>query len=326
MKRREFIGALGGAVATWPLAARAQQVMPVIGFVHGGSAATYVPFVNAFRQGLRQAGFTEGTNVDIRFRWAENQRGKLAAFVSEMVQLPVSVIVTGGGDDGLSAAKTATSNIPIVGAYGGDPVELGLIQNINRPGGNLTGISVFAIQLVAKRLELAREFAASSDVVAFFSDPRNPNSRIDDKEFLETAARLNQSVLHLPVTTELECDVAFASLKAKGAKALIVQSSPFFNSVANRLVSLAAQHGIPVVFPRREFVAAGGLLSYGSSLSDAYRQIGIYTGRVLKGDRPGDLPFVLPTRFELVINLKTSRSLDITIPTPILLRADEVIE
>ena len=327
MRRREFVTLLGGAAAGWPFAARAQQpTLPVIGFIHSGSSSAYVPFVNAFRQGLRQTGFVDGDNVDIQFRWGENRRDPIPGHVAELVRRKVNVLVTGGGDAGVLAAKKATSTIPIVAALGSDPVETGVVSNLNRPGGNVTGVSVFAVQLVAKRLELAREFVTSSDLVAFLENPSNPNSRIDSKEFGETAQRLPQKFMLVQATAESECATAFAALVQHGAKALVVQSDPFFNSVVESLVALAGRHAIPVVFPRREFAIAGGLMSYGSSLSEAYRQIGIYTGRVLKGDRPGDLPFLFPTRYELVINLKTAKSLGLTMPTPILLRADEVIE
>jgi putative ABC transport system substrate-binding protein len=327
MKRRYFIAGLGvAAVAGSQRAWGQQQTRPLIGFAHSGSSSAYVPFVNAFRQGLRQTGFVQGENVDIQFRWGENQRDPIAGHIAELVDRNVSVLVIGGGDTGVRAAKSATSTIPIVVALGNDPVQAGFVNNLSRPGGNLTGISVFAIQLVAKRLELAREFVANGEVVAFLENPSNPNSRIDSKEFSQAAEHLRQKFVVAEATTESECVTAFAALMQQGAKALIVQSDPFFNSVVEQLVALAASYVIPVVFPRREFALAGGLMSYGSSLSEAYRQVGIYTGRVLRGDRPGDLPFVFPTRYELVINLKTAKSLDLTMPTPILLRADEVIE
>ena len=326
MRRREFIAGLGGA-ATMPLIARAQQpTMPVIGFVNSGSSSAYVPFLNAFRQGLRQTGFVEGDNVDIQFRWGENRRDPVPGHLAELVRRKVNVLVVGGGDPGVRAAKSATSTIPIIVAVGNDPVETGLVDNLNRPGGNVTGVSVFAVQLVAKRFELAGEFVTRSDLVAFLENPSNPNSRIDGREFAETAQRLGQKFVVTQATAESECTTAFAALAQQGAKALIVQSDPFFNSVVEHLVALAGRHALPVVFPRREFAVAGGLMSYGSSLSEAYRQVGIYAGRVLKGDRPGDLPFVFPSRYELVINLKTAKSLGLTMPTPILLSADEVIE
>jgi ABC-type uncharacterized transport system substrate-binding protein len=326
MKRREFIALAGGAVA-WPLAARAQQpATPVIGFINNGSASTYAPFVDAFRQGLRQTGYVEGENVVIQYRWGENQSAKMTDYVAELVRLPANVIVTSGGDPAVQAAKAATKTIPIVATIGNDPVETGLVSSVNRPGGNVAGISVFAVQLVPKRLELARELVPNAGIIAFLANPTNPNSRIDIKEMEDAAMALGQQFVLLRASTESECDAAFAKLVQQGAKALIVESDPFFNSMVERLVALARRYAIPAVFARREFATAGGLMSYGSSLTEAYRQLGIYTGRVLKGDKPADLPFVLPTRFELVINLKSAKTLGITMPTSILLRADEVIE
>jgi ABC-type uncharacterized transport system substrate-binding protein len=313
MQRREFITVLGGAVA-WPLGARAQQPMPVVGFVNNGSARAYAPFADAFRQGLRQTGYVEGQNVVIQYRWGEGQTAKIPGFIAELVHLPANVIVTGGSDTAAEEAKAATATIPIVATMGSDPVETGLVSSVNRPGGNVTAISVFAVQLVAKRLELARELVAHAAIVGFLVNPSNPNSRIDIREMEDAARRLGQEFVLLRASTESECDAAFASLVQQGAKALIVQSDPFFNSMVERLVALARGYAIPVVFARREFATAGGLMSYGSSLSEAYRQLGIYTGRVLKGDKPADLPIVLPTRFELVVNLKTAKAIGSALP------------
>jgi putative ABC transport system substrate-binding protein len=327
MKRREFITLLGGAAAAWPLVARGQQPgLPVIGFINNGSARAYEPFVESFRQGLRQAGLQVGVNVTIHYRWGEGEIAKLPGFISEFVRLPANVIVTGGSDVAAQQAKAATATIPIIATIGSDPVETGLVSSLHHPGANVTGISVFAVQLVAKRLELARELAGDSGLVAFLVNPINPNSRIDIKEMEAAAKELGQAVELLPASSESECDAAFVNLTQKGGKALIVESDPFFNSMVERLVTLARRSAVPVVFARREFAIAGGLMSYGSSLSEAYRQLGIYTGRVLKGDKPSDLPIVLPTRFELIVNLRTANELGITIPTAILLRADEVIE
>jgi putative ABC transport system substrate-binding protein len=300
--------------------------MPVIGFINNGSARAYEPFVESFRQGLRQAGLQAGVNVTIQYRWGEGEIAKLPGFISEFVRLPANVIVTGGSDVAAQQAKAATATIPIIATIGSDPVETGLVSSLHHPGANVTGISVFAVQLVAKRLELARELAGDSGLVAFLVNPINPNSRIDIKEMEAAAKELGQAVELLPASSESECDAAFVNLTQKGGKALIVESDPFFNSMVERLVTLARRSAVPVVFARREFAIAGGLMSYGSSLSEAYRQLGIYTGRVLKGDKPSDLPIVLPTRFELIVNLRTANELGITIPTAILLRADEVIE
>jgi putative ABC transport system substrate-binding protein len=324
--RRKFIALLGGATA-WPLAARAQQpALPVVGFLNNQSLDAYERFVVAFRQGLRQIGYVEGRNVVIQYRWGQNDSSRLPGLAAELVRLPVAVLVASGGDPAILAAKAATENMPIVATIGNDPVETGLVQSLNRPGGNITGISVFAVQLVAKRLELAHELAPNAAAIAFLVNPTNPNSRIDTAEIDDAARTLGRRVAILEAGTEAECDAAFARLSEDRAGALIVESDPFFNKMTDRLVALARRHSVPVIYPRREFAAVGGLISYGSSLTEAYRQVGIYTGRVLKGDKPADLPILLPTRFELIVNLKTASAFGITMPTSILLRADEVIE
>lgn len=324
MRRRDFIAGLWGT-ALMPFAAYAQQAMPMIGFLNGGTEKGYAPFVEAFRVGLRQAGFVEGQSVAIQYRWTNGDPSRAAGYIEELVRLPANVIVISGGDAAAREAKAVTATIPIVATFGSDPVENGTVPNINRPGSNVTGISVFAVQLVEKRLELARALVGNSKI-AYLVNPSNPHWKIDLAEMKGAAARLAQDFVVLSASTDAECDELSETLPKADAKALIVESDPFFNGNVDRLVRLAAQTKIAAVFPRREFAAAGGLISYGSSLSDAYRQLGIYTGRVLKGDRPGDLPIVLPTRFETVVNQKTANSLGITLPTDILLRADEVIE
>jgi ABC-type uncharacterized transport system substrate-binding protein len=324
MRRRQFIAGLCVAIIS-PIAARAQKLSkPVIGFVNGGSPSAYRPFVEAFRQGLRQAGFVEGQDVVIQYRWSEGDTAKSSVSISELVRLPANVLVVGGGDTIAVEAKAATATIPIVATFGSDPVDAGIVPNINRPGGNVTGISVFAVQLVEKRLELARQLAPQS-TIAYLVNPNSPQSKIDLLEMKTAAAKLGQEFVVFGASTKAECDEAFTQASKK-AKAVIVESDPFFNGMVERFAVLARRYAIPAVFPRREFVAAGGLVSYGSNLLDAYRQLGIYTARVLKGDKPGDLPIVLPTRFELVVNLKTAQALGLTMPTGILLRADEVIE
>jgi putative tryptophan/tyrosine transport system substrate-binding protein len=315
MRRREFITLLGGAAAAWPLAARAQQAaMPVIGFLNNQSSAPYGPFVAAFRQGLRQIGYVEDQNVVIQYGWGQNDSSRLPALAAELARVPAAVLVASGGDPAILAT------------IGNDPVETGLVQSLNRPGGNLTGVSVFAVQLVAKRLELAHELVPKSAMVGFLANPANPNSKIDTAEIDEAARTLGHEAVILEAATESECEAAFASLRQRRVAALIVESDPFFNKLTDPLVALALRHSIPVVYPRREFVSAGGLMSYGSSLTEAYRQVGIYAGRILKGDKPSDLPILLPSKFELVVNLKTANSFGLTMPTSILLRADEVIE
>ena len=326
MQRRNFIKLISGLTAV-PFAARAQQrAVPIIGFINSKSSKTYVRFVEAFRQGLRQTGYVEGRNVVVQYRWGENEIAKSNEFVAELVRLPVDVIVASGGDQVVHQAKAATTTIPIVATFGSDPVESGLVQSINRPGGNVTGVSVFSVQLVAKRLELARELIEKPAIIAFLVNPDNPNSQRNVRELERAAKDVAQPVLPLRASNESECDAAFANLVQQGAKVLIVDSDPYFNEVSEYLVALARSHAIPTVFSRREFATADGLMSYGSGLPETYRQLGIYTGSVLRGTKPADLPFVLPTRFDLVVNLNTARSLGITIPTSVLLLADEVIE
>jgi putative ABC transport system substrate-binding protein len=326
IRRRELIAALGSAAA-WPLAARAQQSStPVIGFLNNTTPETYEPFVASFRRGLGQAGYVEGQNVTIEFRWGRNESNRLPNLAKELVQRAVTVIVASGGDQAVRAAQAATQTIPIVATIGSDPVETGFVRSLNRPEGNITGVSVFAVQLVAKRLELAREFAPNAVTIGFLANPNNSNYKIDIREIDEAAKTLGQKVLILDAGTENECDAAFAELTQHQIGALIVQSDPFFNEIKVHLVVSAARRSIPVVFPRREFTVAGGLLSYGTSLTEAYRQVGIYTGRILKGAKPTELPILLPSRYELVLNLKTAKALGIAVPTSVLVRADEVIE
>ena len=275
---------------------------------------------------MRQAGYTEGLNVVVQYRWGENEITKTSELIAQLVRLPADVIVTSGGDPAAREAKAATRDIPIVATCGGDPVETGLVASIKRPGGNLTCISVFSVQLVAKRLELAREIVGNSEVIAFLTNPKNPNSKIDIQEMDDAAKGLSQSIVQLHASSETECDAAFASLAQQSAKALIISSDPYFNTVIEKLVALARRYSVPTIFPRREFSTAGGLVSYGSNLSEAYRQLGTYAGRVLKGDKPADLPVVFSTRFDLIVNLKTAKSLGIELPTGILLRADAILE
>jgi putative tryptophan/tyrosine transport system substrate-binding protein len=327
MRRREFIALLGGSAAAWPHVAQAQQpAMPVVGFLNNTTPETYAPFVAAFRKGLGQTGYVEGQNVAIEFRWGHNQASPLTKLAKSLVDHQVAVIVASGGGQAIAAAIAATSTIPIVATLGSDPVETGLVKSLNRPEGNLTGISVFAVQLVAKRLELAREIAPDAPSIAFLVNPRNPNSRIDRDEIEAAAKTVDQRIVILEAESVPDCGAAFASLAQYRSGVLLIESDPFFNGITQHLVVLAARYAVPVVFPRREFADAGGLMSYGSSLTEAYRQIGIYTGRILKGDKPADLPILLPTKFELVVNLQTAKALGIQMPTSILLLADEVIE
>jgi putative ABC transport system substrate-binding protein len=327
MRRRDFIKAVAGSAAAWPLAARAQQpATPVIGFLNGASPQAWASFLAAFLQGLKQVGYVDGQNIVIEYRWAQNQSDRLPGLAAELVRHPVSVMVTSGGDHVVQAAKAAAPTTPIVSTFGFDPVAHGLVASLNQPGGNITGVSVFSSVLIAKRVELLRELVPKVAIVAFLANPINPSAIADAKDIAAAAQTLSERVVVLNATTERECEVAFAELAQRGVGALAIQSDPFFNSVSEHLVALAKRYAVPVMYTRREFVAAGGLMSYGSSLTEAYRQLGIYTGHVLKGTKPADLPILLPSRFELVINLTTAKTLGIDVPLSLMVRADEMID
>ena len=325
MRRREFIALLGGAAATWPLAARAQQAaMPVIGFIDAASAAERADFVAAFRQGLADAGYVEGQNLTIEYRWAEGQYERLPELAADLVRRGVSVIATPGTTDAAVAAKAATTTIPIVFGVGGDPVKLGLVASLNRPGGNATGIHFFTVQLVAKRMQLLRELVPAAKRVALLVNPtdRTNESALRDVE----AAAIGQQVLAFEAATGREIDAAFENLVREKAEALFVSGNAYFNARRVQLVVLAASYRVPAVYSQRAFVEAGGLMSYGAPLADAFRQVGAYTARVLKGAKPADLPVLQSTKFELVINLNTAKALGLTVPAGLLALADEVIE
>jgi len=326
LRRREVI-ALLGAAAAWPLAARAQQPsVPAIGFLSSRSPSESEGVVTAFRRGLRETGFIEGRNLAIAFRWAEGRYDRLPGLAAELVGRNVGVIVTTGGTVSARAAKSATSTIPIVSVFGGDPVADGLVASFARPGGNLTGLSILVRELMPKRLELLAEMVPQAGAIALLVNPSNPNAERIIREVQE-AARTKGVQLHvLKAGTEGEIDAAFASLVELHAGALVVAADPFFNSRREQLVALAARHAVPAIYEWREFATAGGLISYGTSLSAVYRQVGIYTGRILKGEKPADLPVQQPTTFELVVNLNTAKALGLTVPPSILARADEVIE
>jgi putative ABC transport system substrate-binding protein len=326
MRRREFITLLGGAAAAWPLAARAQPAMPVIGLLNGQSAADYARYVAAFLLGLQQFGFVEGQNVRIDYRWAERRYDLLSSFAAELVRAKVSAIFAAGTTQAVLAAKAATTTIPIVFSVAGDPVQAGLVASLNRPGGNLTGVTVLGIELGPKVLETLHELVPQAGIVAALVNPTNPNVQAQTSNLQRAAASLGLQFQVLRASSEGDIESAFASLHELRAGALMIDADPFFNSAAERLAALAARDAVPAIYLYREFPAAGGLASYGTSLADAYRLAGAYTARILKGERPADLPVQQATKVELTINLKTAKALGLSVPLTLLGRADEVIE
>jgi putative ABC transport system substrate-binding protein len=326
MRRREFI-TLGGGLAACPLAARAQQpAMSVVGFLGAPSAAPYARFVAAVHQGLKEVGYVEHQNVAMEYRWADSQYERLPALAADLVNRRVAVIIPIGGAPATVAAKAATSTIPIVFNLGADPVELGLVTNLSRPGGNITGIAMMIVEMETKRLELLHELVPASSSLAILLNPSNAQAQTQEREAQRAARVVGQQILVLKASTVHEIEGAFAALVRERAGGLLIGADTFFTSQAILFVVLSAHHSIPTVYPFRSFVDAGGLMSYGSNLLDAYRQTGVYAGRVLNGEKPGDLPIARPTTFELIINLKIARALGIAIPTTLLGRADEVIE
>jgi putative ABC transport system substrate-binding protein len=324
MQRREFIGLVGGAAA-WPLAARAQQAsIPVIGFLRTTSASEATELVAAFRQGLKDTGYIVGQNVAIEFRWAEGQNERFPALVAELIRQPVAVIV--GDAFPMLAAKAATTSIPIVFAAGGDPVAAGLVNSLNRPEGNVTGVHFFTGVLGAKRLELLHQLLPKAKTIAMLVHPNTPNTEAERRDVEAAARTIGQQLVVLDATSERGIDTAFATFVQRGADALLAGSGPFMTAQRKRLVTLAARHALPACYHIREVVMDGGLMSYGASISASYRQLGIYAGRILKGEKPGDLPVMRSTKFELVINLRTAKALGLEIPPGMLATADEVIE
>jgi putative ABC transport system substrate-binding protein len=322
--RRGVIGLVCGAAA-WPITARAQQpALPVIGHLHSGSANDWSPFVTAFREGLKEVGYVEGQNVAIEFRWAEHQASRLPAMVADLVQRHVAVIAT--NTPGALAAKTATTTIPIVFASGADPVKLGLVASLNRPGGNVSGVSFFANDLEAKRLGLLHELLPQATVIAALANPSFPDTADRLRELQEAAPTVGKQIQIVNAATTSEIDAAFASFALRRPDALIVVTDPFMTARRYQLTALAMRHALPAIYAEREHALAGGLMSYSTSITEAYHLKGVYTGRVLKGAKPADLPVVRPTRIDLVINLATARALGLEIPPTLLARADEVIE
>jgi putative ABC transport system substrate-binding protein len=327
MDRRAFIGSVAGGLLAVPFVARAQKsTIPVIGYLSLASPVPWTPYVSGFRQGLNEAGYVESKNVAIEFRWAEGHYDRLPALAADLVSRHVAVLVTAGGDAAALVAKAATSTIPIVFMEGGDPAQLGLVASLGRPGGNATGVSIFAVSLVAKRLEMMHELVPQATLIALIVNPNSPSAVSEAEKTQAAALSLGLQLHALRARTEKEIDAAFASLEQLRAGALLVGSNPFFNVRREQFVTLAARHAVPAIFELREFVTAGGLMSYGPSLSEAWRQAGIYTGKILNGAKPADLPVLQPTKFEFVINLKTAKALGLTIPQSLLLRANEVIE
>jgi putative ABC transport system substrate-binding protein len=327
MLRREFLGVMSGAAATWPLAVRAQQpTLPVIGYLSSTSSSPYAPFVAAFQQGLKETGFIAGQNVTIEYRWAEGQFDRLPALVADLVRRQVAIIAVGGGGVTALAAKDATLTIPIVFAIGSDPVKLGIVASLNRPGGNITGVSSIAVELGQKRLELLRDLLPKAVTIGFLMNPDSPNTAFDLPDMQVAARGLGQQLIIVNARDEREIDTAFSDLVQQRAAALVVQPEPFLLSRRNQLVALAARYAIPALYFERAFPTAGGLMSYGPDFGEVNRQAGIYAGRILKGEKPADLPVIRPTKFELVINLKTAKALGLTVPPTLLALADEVIE
>jgi len=327
MRRREFITLLGGAAAAWPLAARAQQrTMPVIGFLSSGSPLTFVNFLKAFQAGLSEEGFVEARNVAIVYRWAEGHFDELDALATELVADGVAVIAATGGVRSAEAAKNATATTPIVFVIGFDPVKLRLVASFNKPGGNMTGTTIITTELATKRLNLLYDLDPSMRNVAFLVNPEAPSADAEIEEVVVAARNTRRPSFVLTASSINEIDAAFASAAEQQVRALMISADPLFMTRRAQLVGLAASHKMPVVYPFREFVDDGGLMSYGPSLASAYRRAGVYAGRILKGAKPGELPIELPSRFEFLINLKTARTLNLTIPPGLLALADEVIE
>jgi putative tryptophan/tyrosine transport system substrate-binding protein len=323
MRRREFISLLGSAAALWPIRARAQ--MPVVGFVNSSSLQAQTDVVAAYRRGLEESGFIEGKNVLIESRWANGQYNQLPELLGDLIKRNVAVIMAGGPPAAI-AAKKATSTTPVVFTSGDDPVQTGLVSSINRPGGNVTGVYIFFSDVEGKKLGLLRELVPNASLIAALVNPAFPTAIKQTQELHEAADKLGQRIQIMSASSEPEIDAAFASMRQLQASAMLAAADPFFASRREQIVSLAAKYAIPAVYEQRAFAAAGGLMSYGTNLPEGYRQAGIYTGRILKGEKPSDLPVVLSNKFEFVINLKAAKTLGLTVSANLISTADEVLE
>jgi ABC-type uncharacterized transport system substrate-binding protein len=327
MRRREFIALLGGAAAAWPLAARAQQpAVPVIGFMSARSPEDSAHLVAAFHRGLDEGGFVEGQNVAIEFRWARGQYDRLPAMAADLVQRQVAVLVAVGGDPSSVAAKQATSTIPIVFGIGGDPVKAGLVESFNRPGGNVTGITLMTALMEPKRLGLLRELVPGVPLIGVLLNPAFPPAASQLQELEQAARIIGQRIVIAKASSDDELNAAFNVFVQERIGGLLVAADPYFDTRRDRIIALSAQHRLPAIYQFREYAVAGGLLSYGVSITDAYRQYGVYAARILKGAKPADLPVQQVVKFELIINMKTAKALDVTISDNLLSLADEVIE
>jgi putative ABC transport system substrate-binding protein len=327
MRRREFIALLGGTAAIWPLASGAQQSpMPVVGFLGTTTPDDFADRVAAFREGLKEVGYVEGQNVVIEYRWPEGHYDRLPALASDLVRRQVAVIAAVGGEPSALAAKAATTTIPIVFSIGGDPIRVGLVTNLNRPGGNITGVNFFQSDIGAKRLGLMHELLPKATVIGFLVNPTFTDAEAEIRDANEAAVRLGMQTHIVEARTVEEFDIAFATLAQQKVEAILLANDAFFLRERRRLIALAAHYDMPAVYNWREFAVDGGLMSYSPSLTQGYRQVGIYTGRILKGEKPANLPVQQPTKFEFVINLKTAKALGLTFPSGLIAIADEVIE
>jgi putative ABC transport system substrate-binding protein len=325
MKRREFITLIGGAAAAWPLGARAQQQkMPMVGFLNAGSPGGYAVYVTGFLHGLNESGYVEGKNVTVDYQWARGQYNRLQSMAADLVRRKVAVIAA--NTPAAPIAKAATKEIPIVFVSTGDPVIVGLVTSFDRPGGNVTGVGLLGLELEGKRLGLLHELVPGTMLIDVLVNPMNPAANLQLRELQETAGAIKRQINVVRASTVLDLETAFANAAQQKAAALLVVQDPFYNSQRDQLVALAALHKLPVMYPLREFAEIGGLVSYGHDLVDGYRQMGVYAGRILKGEKPADLPVVQPAKFEFVINLKTARALGLTIPPSLFTTADAVIE